>query len=227
MIITITQTHSLHGPEYTTEWESKTYHATVGGLLKRQTVTLSRGDTELCGRWSPTHWTNHIPLRHLFGVPRLSRSCHVTRNGQDEAIFLHSLHGFGKAFYVIALWNNTVLHGYDVSRGEFNNLCLYDGEYQIGLIETYLTAINGCYSHKIYLLDGRDGGTEYAEKAEVLALFAIYYANHRFVERGSMYFGTKHQKEWTMSKYNNRYDPAWRETHFPDENFFGKLHLFD
>jgi hypothetical protein len=35
------------------------------------------------------------------------------------------------------------------------------------------------------------------------------------------------EKSWSFSKYDDKYNPKWREIHFPDENFFGKTSLTD
>ena len=34
-------------------------------------------------------------------------------------------------------------------------------------------------------------------------------------------------KSWSFSKYADKYNPKWRETHFPNENFFGKTSLIN
>lgn len=39
--------------------------------------------------------------------------------------------------------------------------------------------------------------------------------------------GSVSEKAWSFSKYADKYDPKWRETHFPDENFFGKTSLIN
>lgn len=112
-----------------------------------------------------------------------------------------------------------ILHCYFCSKGSFNYVSIYDGDKQIALIETYLTVIDYKYKHKLYILD------EYKHLADTLSFFVVYYSSYNFAMRLHNSKGTVWAKSWSLSKYNNKYDPDWRERNFPSENFFGKTSL--
>ena len=118
-------------------------------------------------------------------------------------------------------WHNEVLYSYPVTKGSFEYVAIYNGAKQIALLEIYLTVTDFKYCYKLYLLD------DFREWEMMMSFFILYYANRRFAKRFHMSKGTTCVKAWSFSKYNNQYDPQWRETHFPQENFFGKTTLLN
>ena len=129
--------------------------------------------------------------------------------------------GFYKNLYEIGLPCGDVFYCFYLSKGSFDYVSVYSDDKQIALIETYLNVNDYKYTHKLYILDN------YKEFAEILSLFTLYYANFTFSRRFHMSKTSTYTKAWTISSYDYKYDPQWRETNFPDENFFGKINLFN
>ena len=116
---------------------------------------------------------------------------------------------------MIQLTDGTTLRCYSRCRGQFDLVAVYEGDEQIALLENFLRQVDGKHDHKLYLLDS------HRQHAEVLAWFTMYYAQHEVAEKGDMTFTI------SFSRYGRMVDPAWREKHFPQENFFGKINRFD
>ena len=122
----------------------------------------------------------------------------------------------------MALDSGEIFHCYSLSRGSFKYVSIYHGDTQIALVETYLSVNDYKYTHKLYLLD------DYNQFADTLSFFVVYYAGYNFAQRMHMTKGsTTYSTVWFFSKYADKYNPNWRETHFPKENFFGKTSLID
>ena len=195
--------------------------AALGRVHRLQPISVSDSDRILISaRYRYPGWTNYIPFRHLFGIESKRRFFCVEKDGRDIGVMYFSCHGFLRSCYRIQLWDGTELSCYPLAKGSFCYVPIYRGNRQIALIETYLTVTNGNYRHKLYLLD------EEQALREVLVLFTIYYHNYTFADRFHASVGTTYEKRRTFSKYNRKYSEAWREEHFPNENFFGKVSLF-
>ncbi len=212
MIVKISQTASNIKQTFDIECDNFYF---PGSVSRFQTITLSNKETTIKGIYNLSKWVNYIPLRWLFGEANLTRVFHLYKNENIYGSIIFSKHGFMKAFYVIALDTGEIFHCYSCSKGSFNYVSIYHGDKQIALIETYLNTTDYKYTHKLYILD------DYEKFADTLSFFVLYYANYRFAERFHMSKGSYHEKSWSYSKYNDKYDPKWRETNFPDENFFG------
>ena len=219
MIIKISQTASNFKQTYDVKSDNFYYLGQTGSRHPRQPITLSNQETTFKAVFSPSKWVNYIPLRYLFDAPNLTRGFTLYRNDSRHGLFIFSKHGLYKSFYVITLESNEILHGYCRSIGSFHYISIYLGNEQIALVETYLTVRDYKYTHKLYLLE------HYSNLAETLSLFVLYFANYRFAQRMHMSKGVYAEKTWSFSKYNDKYDPTWRETHFPNENFFGKTNI--
>lgn len=220
MIIKISQTASNIKQTFDIESDNFYFYGELGSVNRFQTITLSNKDTTIKGVYNLSQWVNYIPFRWLFGEINLTRVFHLYKDENIYGSVLLSKHGFMKGFYVIALDSGEIFHCYSRSIGSFNYVSIYEGDKQIALIETYLNTKDYKYTHKLYVLD------KYNQFADTLSFFVLYYANYRFAERFHMSKGSYYEKSWSYSKYNNKYDPKWRETNFPDENFFGKTNLF-
>ena len=220
MIVKISQTASNIKQTFDIESDDFYFYGELGSMNQFQTITLSNKDTTIKGIYNLSKWVNYIPFRWLFGEANLTRVFHLYKNENIYGSIIFSKHGFMKAFYVIALDTGEILHCYSRSIGSFNYVSIYEGDKQIALIETYLNTNDYKYIHKLYVLD------EYNQFADTLSFFVLYYANYHFAERFHMSKGSYYEKSWSYSKYNDKYDPKWRETNFPDENFFGKINLF-
>ena len=151
----------------------------------------------------------------------LSQGCRITRGEVDAGNFVYVQESFKKSHYRITLPGDKTIEVYARDKGAFEYLSVYDGEQQIALVEIYLTTEDYKYTYKLYLLETHD------ELGDILALFILYYANWNYAKRFHMSKGSMHVRSWSYSAYNDRYDPTWRERHFPRENFFGKVGLFD
>ncbi len=221
MIIKISQTASSIKQSYDIESENFYYSGDAGSISHLQSITLSNKENTIKGIYTISKWVNYIPLRYLFGKVNLTRAFDLYKNDTIYGVILFSKHGFLKSFYVIALYSGEIFHCYSLSRGSFNYISIYQGDTQIALVETYLSVNDFKYTHKLYLLD------DYNQFADILSFFVLYYASYNFSQRFHMSSGSTSAKSWSFSKYNNKYNPKWRETHFPDENFFGKTSLIN
>lgn len=215
MIVKISQTASNIKQNFDIESDNFYFYGKSGSMSRFQTITLSNKETTIKGIYNLSKWVNHIPFRWLFGEANLTRVFHLYKNENIYGSIVLSNHGFMKSFYVIALDSGETFHCYSRSIGSFNYVSIYEGDKQIALIETYLNTNDYKYIHKLYVLD------EYNQFADTLSFFVLYYANYHFAERFHMSKGSYYEKSWSYSKYNDKYEPKWRETNFPDENFFG------
>lgn len=220
MIIKITQTASNIKQTYDIEGESFYYQGESGNISCIQPIMLYNKENEIKGVYKSSKWVNYIPFRYLFGMTNLTRAFHFYKNDCLCGGIVFSKHGFLKSFYVVTLESGEILHCYNLSQGSFDYVSVYLGDKQIALLETYLNANDYKYTHKLYILD------EYDRLAETLSFFTLYYANFHFAKRFHMSTGSVYETSWSYSKYKNKYNEMWRETHFPNENFFGKLNIF-
>lgn len=220
MIIKISQTASNIRQLYEIESENFRFHGEAGRVSRFQHIIISNQSITIKGVYRISKWTNYIPFRYLWGHATQTRRFSLYRNDEIYASIVFSEHGFLKSCYIIALDDGTRLHCYSVAKGSFDYVCIYAEEIQIALIETYCNVDDDKYAHKLYLLE------DYKRLADTLSFFVVYYASYRFAKRFHMSQGSSYTKSWTFSKYNKKYDPAWRIIHFPNENFFGKTHLF-
>ncbi|MBR6514825.1 MAG: hypothetical protein IKT46_08355 [Clostridia bacterium] len=221
MIIKIAQTASNIKQTYDVEGENFYYTGNAGSISSMQPITLSNKENTIKGVYNTSKWINYIPLRYLFGYANLTRIFLIYENDNIYGSIVFSKHGFLKNCYIISLDSGEIFHCYCLSRGSFDYVSIYQGDTQIALIETYLSVNDLKYTHKLYILN------EYDRFADTLSFFVLYYASYNFTERMHMSSGSTYTKAWSFSKYADRYDPKWRETHFPDENYFGKTSLIN
>jgi len=206
MIIKISQTASNTKQSYDVDIGDAYYRGEAGNISRYQPVTLVGKEGELKG-----------VLNTLRAWERLFD---VTKNGSSHGSFARVKNGLFSKYYSISLAEGESFKCYCISKGRFEYIPIYRGDVQIALVETFLSVEDYKYVHKLYLLD------EYACFAEMLALFVIYYAGFVYAQRYHMSSGSYYGYSWSFLRYNKKYDPSWRETHFPDENFFGKLNVF-
>ncbi len=215
MIIRIRQTSVGLKNRYDIESDGVLFQGERGGLHDAQHIIMMGGGVTLTGCFALPSATSLIPLASLAGVEQKSRVYELQRNGGAIGRVFRSAHGWGKSCYVIELTEGTTLRCYSRCRGQFDHVAIYAGNEQIALLENFLRQVDGKHDHKLYLLDA------HRQHAEVLSWFAMYYAQHEVAEKGDMTFTI------SFSRYNKMVDPAWREKHFPQENFFGKINRFD
>lgn len=220
MIVTISQTASNTKQSYNIESENFYYSGEAGSISRLQSITIFNKENTIKGIYNISKWVNYIPLRYLFGEANLTRVFYLYKNENIYGSIVFSKHGVLKSFYVIILDSGEIFHCYCLSRGSFNYVSIYQGETQIALVETYLSVNDFKYTHKLYLLD------DYIRFADTLSFFVLYYASYNFARRMHMSKGSLSERSWSFSRYTDKYNPKWREMHFPNENFFGKTKLF-
>lgn len=221
MIIKITQTASNIKQEYDVDSEGFHFHGTIGNVSRLQPITLSNASLTVKGVHRMTTWTNYIPFRPLFGIYTVTQKFCLSRDEKFYGKILFHSSGALSGHYEIQLTDGSSFQCYDCAISSFHYISIYQEEKQIALVETYLSVQNYKYTHKLYLLD------EFRPHAETLSFFVLYFASYHFAKRFHMSIGHRSGKSWTFSRYNDKYDLNWRETHFPEENFFGKTHPFD
>lgn len=204
MIVRIRQTSVGMKLRYDIESDGFFFQGERGGLHEAQRITMTGGGVTLTGSF-------RVPS---FRNARRTRVFELERNGGTIGRVARLTEGWGKICYVIELLSGAELRCYSRCKGGFDYVAVYEGGKQIALLENYLRSVEGRHDHKLYLLD------EYREHAEVLSWFAMYYAQHEVQDTGDVTFSI------SFSRYNRMVDPAWRETHFPEENFFGKINRF-
>lgn len=186
----------------------------LGSVSRFQDIFLYKQNEEILrGKYRFGRFVDHIPFRYLFGYTNFGRAFHLYRQNNLCGSFIFSLEGFLKSSYVVSVGDNTIFHCYFRGVDSFHYISVYCENRQIALVETSLRVVDGKYSHTLYLLD------EYEPYKDILTLFVLYYANYNFTNRFHMSKGTSYSKSWTFSEYNEKYDPHWRETHFPNEKF--------
>lgn len=215
MIIRIRQTAGGLKPKYDIESDGFRFQGERGGLHGAQSITMSNRCATLTGRFCLPSLLSSLPLLGMLGVDQRTRVFELTREGGAIGRVSRSVHGPGKSCYVIELADGTAMRCYSRRKGQFDYVSVYEGETQIALLENFLRSMDGRHDHKLYLLDA------YGQYAEVLSWFAMYYAQYEVEQTGDVSFTV------SFSAYDRMYDPAWRETHFPEENFFGKINRFE
>lgn len=221
MIVKISQTASNIKQTFDIECDNFYFYGKLGSYSRFQNIILSNKDSTIKGIFNFSKWVNYIPFRWLFGEGNLAKVFQLYKNENMYGSITFSKHGFMKAFYVIALDSGEIFQCYCRSIDSFDYVSIYHNDIQIALIETYLNTNDFKYIHKLYILEN------YNQYADTLSFFVLYYANFNFAQRFHMTIGCSYyEKSWSYSRYNNKYDPRWRETNFPDENYFGKTNLF-
>lgn len=220
MIVKISQTASNIKQEYDIASNGLYYFGKSGSILRCQRIMLSNDEVTIKGIFKLSKWFNYIPFRWLFGKANITKTFRLFKNESIYGNIAFSKHGFMKSCYVITFDSGEIFHCYFRSSGSFDYVSIYDGDKQIALIETQLNTNDYKYIHKLYVTD------EYDRFVDTLSFFVLYYSNFRFANRFHMSKGSHYVKAWSFSKYNDLYDPKWREANFPDENYFGKTSLF-
>ena len=216
MIVKLSQTASNIKQQYNVTGNNFNYQGQAGSFSKLQPIILHNNRTTLKGTYTLSNLLNYIPLRYLFNKQNLTRQFSLYRNNKKYGCIAFSKHGWLKSCYVITLDNGNTFKCYCCSRGSFDYVSIYQGDTQIALVETHLKAIDYKYTHKLYILDN------YKHFADTFSFFVLYYASYTFAKRFHMSKTIVNQKAWSLSKYNAKYDPNWRETHFPNEDYFEK-----
>jgi len=219
MIVKISQTASNIKQLFDIESADFYFQGECGSISRVQPITLVNKHTTIKGIFRPSKWVNYIPFKCFFGLPKLTRLFNIYKNENICGCIVFSEHGFMKSFYVIALDSGEIFHCYSRSKDSFNYISIYQDDEQIALIETYLNNDDYKYIHKLYILE------DYNKFSDILSFFVLYYSNYNFSRRFHMSKGSYYQKSWSFSKYNDKYDPTWREKNFPNEDFFGKITL--
>ena len=213
MIIRIHQTRGGLSPRYDIDGEGLCLQG-IRGTLPVQPITLSGKGMTLTGKPVLPSLLPLLPLAGLL-VPGLqTRVFRLSRNGCDIGRVSRVQHGPGRVCHVIALDGHGELRCYDRRKGRFAYVAVCREERQIALIENYLADMDGRHDHKLYLLE------EGRQAAEALAWFTLYFARFEIEQTGTV------SASISLSPYDRLVDPAWREEHFPEENFFGRIHPF-
>lgn len=220
MIIKICQTASNIRQTYDIDGENFHYTGKVGSIKCYQPISFYNENTTIDGFFKLSKWSNYIPFRWLVGKENLRQRFQLYKNKELYGNIVLSKHGFYKSSYIITSDSGEIFHCYYRTKGSFDYVSIYHNNSQVALLETFLSVNDFKFTHKLYILDS------YSKFAEILSFFVLYYANFMFVKRLHMSKGSFYGYAWSFSRYNNMYNEKWRETHFPDENFFGKTNLF-
>ena len=105
------------------------------------------------------------------------------------------------------------------ANGSFEYLTIFEGNEQIGLAEHNLTVWDNCHIYKLYIRQ------EYVDLADALVLAVLrHHALHFLVP-----FKNRRGQTRLFTRYSSaseaRYEVTWLEKYFPDENFYGHMHM--
>ena len=198
------------------------YIGKLDRISRRQSIYMedSRGIPVAEGTYVPPKITAFFPLLHWFGIPQTSRQLYCRRNGGEWAAFSLRRCGWLKQQYVLRLAQaQMVCQAYPLCRGRFAYIPIYQDNLQIALGEHYLTTVDNRNRYKLYLLD------DFARCSDELAFFTLYYDSWTRTRSASLSGEATAAVSWTLTRYARRYQPDWRQNHFPQENFFGKTSL--
>lgn len=224
MIIELTLNNSVLKKEFDIECDGEyTYTGKMGALSAYQNIELIQNDgVLLLGKRRLTSIENRIPFRYLFGKENLRSVMDIYEGDKIIGSFCKTQHGFMKSCCRIDLADKSQIYCYDLFRGKFAYVPIYIDDKQIALVEVYLTVRDGAYKLKMYLLD------EFSHMRKILAMFLLYYAEQEYAKSASgSVASTTYGYDWRASRYMKKYDPLWREKHFPNENFWGKINRFE
>ena len=206
IIVEFSQTASNIKQLYDISFEKEYFQGKIGSFSRIQSITLWNKDTIVKGIYHLSKWLHYIPLRYLFGKANLTRVFQLHRNDIIYGSVAFSQHGVYKSFYDITLNSGEIFYCYPCAKGSFDYVSIYLRDKQIALIKTNLSTNDYKYRHKLYLIE------EFRVFADTLSFFVWYYANYTFSKRFHMSKNSVSTKAWSFSKYNNKYDPRWRET---------------
>ena len=224
MIISVKQTASNIAQTYEVSIDGTyVYAGSLGRFHRFQPIELmDKNNTPvLKGRWCLSKWIHYLPFAWVLAKHTVTRKCVITGSTGETASIGFTRQRAFEDVYTIWLPCGEELKAYAVAVGDYEYVSIYRKDHQVALLELYLTAIDYCYTYKMYVLE------EIAEQKAWLTFFVLYYANQNHTHRFHMSKGTVRTKKWSFSRSGSRYDPTWREVHFPHENFFGKIHLYD
>ncbi len=192
-----------------------TYRGKIGSLSKYETLYLENDYEKNYARFCFSNISQYIPFKYLVGKAKQNKKFRCHTNDKYLGTFVRSIEGIRKIRYIIHLENERFLYLYNISKGNYSYLCVYldDDETQIAQVDTFLTSKNGCFSHTLYLLE------DYEYLARMLLLFVLYYDNFIYTNRGKYYFGRNFELKYSFSKYEHKYNSAWKRNHFDDMCF--------
>ena len=212
MIVKISQTASNTKQTFDIESDTFYFHGEAGSFDLHQPITLLNRNTKINGIYHFSKLRNYIPFRWLWGKTSITRIFRLYKNDSMCGSVAFYKKDFMKNYYLIELDDGTAFRCYFRAKDTFNYISIYHGKTQVALVETDLSAKDYKYTHRLYILE------DYDRFADILSFFVLYYSNYHFCKRFHMSKGYYYVKVWSFSRYNNKYDPEWRKTNFPDEN---------
>ena len=220
MTINIKKNNASIKQTYIVDKGNSSFFANSGKLSKFQDLVMQNANVTYRAKFKASNIINFLPFRKLLHIPSTEEKFYLYRNDEKIGCIYGLIEGLFKKKDVIEAFGYT-FSCYSISKGKFEYLPIYIGNTQIALIETFMTAIDREYKHKIYLLD------YYKEFDDLICLYTIYYSNLHYTDRLSLNGGTTISAAYSISKYNKMYDPEWQKINFPKENYFGKINLFE
>ena len=192
----------------------KIYQGASGSVSRFENIELSqKGKRFFHGKYQAPNWKTHIPLLPLFHYNKKTRIFQLYSNDENVGVLYHSHHGFMKRCHVIELLNGDKIYAYTYSKGKVEYVSFYLNEKQIAQMEVFIgRVVSNMYTYTIYLLDG------FAKYHQVFCLFALHYASYHHAERLEINQGkTTSTSAYTISPYNDKFDPNWKALHFQQE----------
>lgn len=191
------------------------YNGKIGSFSKYQTLRLENDNEKNRAKFCFSGVSQYIPFKYFAGKAKQNLKFKCYTNDEYIGEFVRSIEGIREFRYIVYLENGRCLYVYNISKGKYSYLCVYldDDETQIAQVDTFLTSQNGCFSHKLYLLD------DYDDLARILLLFVLYYDNFEYTYRGKYFLGKSYEIKYSFSKYEHKYNVDWKLNNFYDERF--------
>lgn len=152
-----------------------------------------------------------IPIKYLFtGVQKFSQFEVVGQEGPCGAFYTQA-NGLLDRKFCLTYQDRTLL-GYDISKGRFRAVSIYDGQREVAQMTKPLAVSDNLDVYYIHLLD------DYSAIAPLLTFFTIYFDYLNYNHSGEF---TKHSAEvsvsYTYGKNNRFYDPDFIRNQFGPE----------
>ncbi|PRR82665.1 hypothetical protein [Clostridium vincentii] len=212
MIITITQTKSNSAAEFTVSTNGKyTNWGQCPSIFKSFSCILCDENRELIYQTKYqfiNNLKNNIPYIWIFSEVHTKICSILNPNNESIGSFEHVRTGWLGTYDNIN-FKNFNIKAYSISKGTNKNMLLFLGDKQIGQIVKSLCVMDNLDKYYLYLLD------EYSQLSQALSMFTLYYDNWNYGHQLEyVKYKAVYQKEYTFSKYNKLYNPAWLSSNF-------------
>ncbi len=215
MIIEINQTTGKDGRNFDIFYDSMPrFLGSIGRFRPIDTFRLrdKRRGITYTGEFALPKLYDFIPLKQLWGRPKLVHNCFVKNNSHNYAEFGLYEEGIGRKHYHIYLRRKERFDAFffrDQKLGDCICIFLEDSEEQVAFITTRLSDDGEFCFYSLHLLD------KFAEFADLLTVFTVYFNNWNWPD--PVPDGDEPEvKRRFAAAYLEKFDPEWLSANFPE-----------